>query len=468
MKTFSDILESILRIISAKNSKIDTSEGTITNDVVAYAPSQEIAQLYEQINSVSEAQSLLTSTGPGTETHTSNIGIIRKSPRYSTGNITLFTVSAPTYDVTVPKDTVVGTYSTTSRSGVQFKTQASVTMYSSLASSYLNPTTNVYEISVPIQAISPGTEGNIGAQNITSVISPIGGIDGCYNSAPTVGGTDLEDEELLKSRYRTHWVGNTLATQDGILDAILAYDEVDDARVVGHGETGRDEMCALDVYIKGSIITQQKDVFNYPLDPIPDLLFTKQPVIPDSIIDVQSSISGSISSSLWSFIEDGGVYAGSIRGYDKVVWDVPMYSTSYGSIYVIYTYNSLIEQIQSDFTKSDKDVLDVNILIKQAKEFLIDLTCNIKVLAGYDSSTVILDIQNNLAAFFNTFKMGIPVQQADVARVILNTSGVDDVQLPFTYFRDRELEILPDSFGDLNIPDRGYAAPGTITINVIV
>src|SRR5699024_2421374 len=57
------------------------------------------------------------------------------------------------------------------------------------------------ESEVPIQAIEPGTVGNVPAGTITEIINPIVGIDSVINQEGTTGGRDEETDEEFRARY---------------------------------------------------------------------------------------------------------------------------------------------------------------------------------------------------------------------------------------------------------------------------
>jgi hypothetical protein len=79
-------------------------------------------------------------------------------------------------------------------------------------------------------------------------------------------------------------------------------------------------------------------------------------------------------------------------------------------------------------------------------------------------------VQTELAAFFSALTIGEQVQQSDVVGIIINTPGVDDVQLPLTRFQSSTtstVAVYQNSFGDLDIPSKGYATSGTFVLNVV-
>lgn len=467
-RTFEKIVEAFRAFIKSKDSSIDTSEGTSTRDIVIDAPAREFDILYEQLESISEDQSTLTASDGGLDNQAANVGLLRKTARKARGAVSFFRRSAVVSDITIPAGTQVSTTtSNVSTSTIKFLTTKEVTMYANLSGSYLNSSTGNYEITVDIEASEGGTDGNVGAETVTTIVSTLLGIDGVSNTNATSGGQDQETNTSLASRISARYTGNTIGTVDGIKSVVLSQDGVTAVSVTGNGDTSRDEFGAVDVFIKGTASREKKDSFNTVAATFEDLLLTKQPVLTGGVSTVFSSGSGSLGSSLWSLSKDTGVYAGSIFAKDKIQWSGSI-GSGYGTIVATYNYNGLVEDLQALFTKTNKDVVNTDIVVRQATELAIDLECSIKVTAGYDSVTVIAQIKTDLAQFFDALDIGEDVQQGDVAKVILDVSGVDDVQLPFTTFRSSDSTVLKDSFGTLNMPANTYPTNGTITINTVV
>jgi uncharacterized phage protein gp47/JayE len=465
-RTYSDIINAMKAFIKSVKPTLDTSEGTIINDIVINAPSQEISKIYTELDITSQSQSLLNAPDSALDGLGSNLGLIRKSARQARGYVRFFSFTAPVSDITIAAGTVVSTVPTSNNLSQRFLTTTTATMYSSLATIYLNPSTNVYEIEIPVVAVNAGLDGIVGAQTITSLITPIAGIGGCYNPDPTTGGSDEEDIEVFRSRIATKWKGSSIGTVAGLLSDVLSYsDDIIDATVIGHADVERTDAGAVDVYIKGVRDTSYQEVFTTFDNAYDELILNKQPVIDTSPISIILSETGVISSSNYTLTKDTGVYKGSVRGQDKIVWNVSIPSSS-GSLTMNYSYNSLVEDLQTYLERSDKLIQNVDVLVKWANEIAIDVTTTIKILVGYDQATVITNIQNEIALFFNTLNIGQEVQQADVARIILNVTGVDDLLLPFSVFRSSDLTITPDAFNNLVIPSDSYAIAGTLTINV--
>ena len=261
IKTLQQILTSMNSYISAKYPTLDTNEGTIIADVVMGAPAQEVALLYQQDQRTSANQALTTATDDGLAIHGSNLSSPRLPAVASQGVQTFFSYTQPTFDITIPAGTIVATSPGPGVSQVQFRTLTDVIMFAVMGGSYLNSSTGLYEIQANIQCTTPGVIGVVGAQTISALLTPLSGISGCYNQVATSGGTDVEDREIYRQRLSLRWQGNALGTDDGILSLVKAQTGVEDAVLVAHGLSSRNEFGAIDVYIKGTVVTIYQDNF---------------------------------------------------------------------------------------------------------------------------------------------------------------------------------------------------------------
>jgi uncharacterized phage protein gp47/JayE len=453
----------MISYIRGKFASADVTEGSILNDVVITAPARILSQLYSDLDTSLLGQSISTAPDAQLDVLARNVGIVRKAARPARGTITFYRNAAPSSDIVVPVGTLVSTSASNASPGIQFQTLRTVTMYAALAGLYLNPITGRYEISTDIIAVLAGLDGIVGANTVSLISTPVSNIDGCYNAAATAYGADQESSIALQNRIGARVTGNVMGTEDGYLSVVIANSNVEDAIVVAHGLTGRDALGAIDIYVKGRSPITQTDVFTSLTS---DMIFSKQPTISGSVVSVQSSSSGSLSSALWEQILDTGIYRGSIEALDKLHWPTILNST-YGIIYTTYSYNALIEQLQTLFSQTNKDVLDTSVLVKWAQELPIDITINMKVVSGFDSTVVSDAVSTELATFLDSLTIGQELQQADVARIILNVAGVDDVQLPFTTFQSSDGNVVPNTFGNLVIPTYSYTQAGDIIINIV-
>lgn len=465
-KTLDEIRTELLEFMRGLYPNLDFSEGTILYDLILTAPSIQFETLFTTAENISKAQSILTADLSSLESLGENLGLKRKGSKPSLCTITFYTNKAFTTDITISKGTIVSTLSVDTLQSIQFSTTATVTMYASLINTYFNPTTNRYEISVTAKSIQSGIQSNVGSNTVIQLNSPIAGIDGCTNTAASSGGTDVEGRTTFINRILSKYTGTALGTVNGLITEISADDTVSDVKIVSSKDTGRLEFGAVDVYIKGKDVTLYQDIFTTYNSTLPNFVFTKQPVVTSFTPIVISSEIGILSSSLYSITKDTSIYKGSVLGQDTLTWVSPMSTATYGSIYVDYQYNSVIERIQNNFNSDSKNLLNTSLVIKEATEILIDITVSIKVLTGYNYASVLSKVQSAISTFLNNYAIGEEVQQSDIAYQILAVAGVDDLLLPFTKLQSSDGSITRNASNNLTIPAHSYASPGTITVNI--
>lgn len=465
-RSYEIIVDFLKSKITAKNKKIKTHSGSLVSDVVIEGPAEEFHRLYEKSEDVSKNQSLETSDPEGTRSIGFNENKKKKSGVPSQGVITFFSNNPITTDIIIPVGAIVTTRVGISTAEIRFRTLKNTRMYATLSSTYLNPETGKYEISVDAECESLGIKGNVGAYNINTVVGSIAGIDGCYNALSFSGGTDAESEESFKRRVAIAKQGNSFGTTQGVLDLILENDRVEDALLVGNKTSTRDEIGAIDIYVKGLSVLQFTDVF--PIrSALREFHFTKKPVT-YSPVEVLIFSDESLLTSSYTFEKDTtSEHAGSVLANDKLVWSSEL-DPDMGNAYIIYSYNALIEELQNLFNESNKDLQNTNILIHWAREISVNISFSMRLLAGFNETDVKQSIRDNLSLFFASTKIGEEIQQSDVAGIIINTPGVDDIVLPFTTFRSSDGTITQNVLGNLQIPFNAYASLGTSTINVVI
>lgn len=83
-----------------------------------------------------------------------------------------------------------------------------------------------------VQALDPGTKGNLPARSLVRMSSAPAGVDICTNPSPTLGGTEMESDEARASRFMS-WV-QTFArgTADSLEFAVVSSGLVAAARCV--------------------------------------------------------------------------------------------------------------------------------------------------------------------------------------------------------------------------------------------
>ena len=465
-RDFLTIVQGFKNYIRSKNSKIEISEGTFTKDVVIDAPAREFENLYVRIDQVANDQAIDTASDVGLEATARNFSKVRKGARRARGDVRFYSNTAPSADIVIPAGTTVSTLLSDVTFAVQFKTTQTITMRSAQALSYYNPTTAKYEIAVEVEALAGGEDGNVGAGTIIVANGSISGINGVYNPFATSGGLPAETSQQLGARLSSALAGTALGTLSGFTSFVLEQDAVEEVLVVGGAETGRADIGAIDIYVKGKVYRNATDELSDPYTPYPSFVLSKQPVIPGTLTSLLSGVSGVLPTVSWSLVKDTGTYGGSIYAQDAIQWTSIVPTTS-GSIVANYQYNGLVEDLQSVLARDNQDVLNSNTLVRWATEIPVDVTMRIRILDGFVGTDVASLVVTACTAFLDTMTVGQEVQQADIVREALNVAGVDDAFLPLDVLQSTDGLITKNSFNNLTIPSKSYASAGTITVTVV-
>lgn len=89
-------------------------------------------------------------------------------------------------------------------------------------------------VTVAIEALNPGIEGNVNAGAINIMPTPPRGIEGVTNEAPTTGGLPAEEDKQLRERAKHALERGGNATLNAIKYAVLDVDGVRGAEVLDH------------------------------------------------------------------------------------------------------------------------------------------------------------------------------------------------------------------------------------------
>lgn len=160
------------------NGDFPPVEGTFTGDALA-ANSVEFEKAYAEISLAIEAMFAQTSWGDYLTMRAAEFGIDRRPAVKAVGTVTV------TGTGTISKGSL---FSTTT--GVQFAATTATAVNGSA--------------DVPIEAVEPGTSGNVEVGTITRMPISIAGINSVRNAAETTTGYDQESDSALLSRLLYH------------------------------------------------------------------------------------------------------------------------------------------------------------------------------------------------------------------------------------------------------------------------
>jgi len=472
-RTAADVIAGMIARLQQRQPTVELTEGTPEHDVMVRSPAIEFQTLYDQQDQISAEQALATASQNGLQIIGSNFSVSQRGAARSQVTVNFFMNTAPTSVVTIPIGTIVSTQTGSGITPVQFQTVQEIDVFPALASSYLNPSTGKYEVPVLASAITGGVSGNVGAGTITAIVGSVSGIDGVYNPASAVGGLDAETIDQYAGRLAQALAGNNVGTSDGYYMLVSAVDGVAAVLIVGNGLSPRDTLGAVDIVIKGTTINTYTDIYT-PLVPAApsDFVLTQQPVVGDGPISVVDSVLGPLTQNThWSLVKDTSTIAGSVIGNDVIHFTPPFPGSSpLSSVTISYQFNQLITILQSLLNTAENDTENTSVLAIWGTEVPIDISANIKVTPGFDSSptgVVVQAVQTALTQYLDSLSIGASVDQSLIIATIRNTPGVADAQIPLATFQSSDSTIQPDSFGNLDIATTKYATPGTITVTPV-
>ncbi len=469
IKSFKDIVNSMLRYLHTQRPNVDTSPGTFTRDVVIDAPATEISSLYLDLNRTTNAQSPDLAAVTDIEKLGRNFQLRRKGPIKATGIVTFYSFEPPAEIITIDQGTTVVSKALPDGTAQQYVTTQSAT----LGITNFNADTGRYEVNITMRAVIAGADANVSPGIISGMLTPVSGISGVYNYNAITSGTDYEALSAFRERLKSVLIGNNAGTSSGYYQTIIRISDVVDA-LVASVDTGiealrRGDVGAVDIYVRGLTSIQAPiETYEVPSSAPYEYVVSKQPI--DLLAVDGFTLTGSITGTLtenvhYTIVQDTGKYGGSVKGADKFVFtDV----ISGEDITIIFSYNSLIESLQIFMEDDSRKVLGTDLLVKSAKPRLIDIEGTIRILSGYTVSNVLTDITNDLTIYLNDYTIGEEVQQSDILAVIANTTGVDDVTVPLDIFEENSTtgDLIQDTSGNIIIPADSYAVAGDITITV--
>lgn len=478
IRDLATIIGDAIDFITTARPNIATFTGSVIRDVVIESPAQEFATLNEELERTQKLQSVSfpdNQTEEELEALAANYGLTRLGGKQATGTITfqIRNFSGTSATVSIPAGTVVGTVGTDTLPQAIFVTTEALIFQPSLAASYFNPTTGLYEQTADIVAGDVGTAGNVSAATITVLISAISGIDSVTNTVATTGGEDVESNEDLASRIQTKLAGNNIGTTTGIINLMRENANVTDAIVVtpNDSEMIRDEFGGeVDVYILGANFAPTTDIFLYETTGSQEFVLFHQPAI--SVSSVTGIAGGTpttfIQGTDYNFVLDPStLIGGSVRVEHKIQFNIggtnPDDATN---ITVNYTYNQLIETLQLELDQDDQNIVTSDILVKEATEATIDITADVTLFPGFTQADAIADIQTIVSTNIDNLGLGDSIDRSDVVEWIEQSESVDAVNLS-TLILEKDTVVLPSADQRLQIFKTEYPRAGTIAINIV-
>lgn len=241
IRNFNEIIFGLLDWFKNAQPALDTKPGTVSRDLFIEGPAAQIARLYEELNKISNLQSLRLAIGSDLDKLAQNFGAVRQRGAKSTGPA-LLTFNSLDADIPINKGETIN-----ARNGATFivtnslvVSQALASKYQAVASRYRADLdfvgiTDRYAVEVLTEATAAGTQGNISKYSLTS--TAIGGVNNVINVSAFGGGRGAEDDASFRSRVLAIFSGANTGTALGYRNAAMADPSVIDAIVIEPGDS---------------------------------------------------------------------------------------------------------------------------------------------------------------------------------------------------------------------------------------
>jgi len=245
-----DIVSQMKAALAASLPELDASVGTPMGKILdAFAGTLADAYLDNQL--LTYTYDIDAKTGADLDAFCQLFGIARLPARRATGTVTFTRGSENTDSVVfIPINLQI---TSATETGIIFQTVTGATM-----------SVGTTSVTVPVQAVDAGPEGNIGPNLLINMSSPIQGIASVTNTAATSGGMDQEADSALRARWKATVFRNLAGTEDMFLGIALNDPDCFSANVVTATKSIREQ-----VQITGgtatSTVNDAKYVFGTPV-----------------------------------------------------------------------------------------------------------------------------------------------------------------------------------------------------------
>jgi hypothetical protein len=399
--------------------------------------------------------------------------VIRGSATYSTGQVTFYTTSEPTSDITIESGTVVATIAT---NPVTFEVIGNYIMYASIASSYYNVTTKRWEITCDVQATEAGPDYRAGSSTVVRLMTSVTGITGCINDSAISGGEAIETTLNMLKRVHDKFQGRDLGTDTGIKSYLSVYTR--DINIVGANSPYmlRDEGLGgmVDIYVIGEDLisaTDEVTITSTGLESGINTVYTQTSIIlsnqPVSSIANVSKNNVTLDTTYYQLTTDTGLLKKSTESQDMLELTslgitTLGYFTDQDVISITYNYNNFLTTIQDDIDSSSNHFQNRDYLVREMNAVTIDFYMRFAEESGQDWVSIASTLSTAISNFIDDIKTNGSVEAADIVGVAKNISGVDNIDLT-------TISLTNTGGGtkvgqDIYLGSTEYPVPGTMTI----
>jgi uncharacterized phage protein gp47/JayE len=223
----------------------DRNPGSIIRTITE-AIALEMDFLYAQMNQVYNSAFIDTATGKSLDLVVALLGIIRMPAVPAKGEV----IFEGKEKITIPVGTKVSTSPKGSDSPKVFKTTQPADL--------VEVSDNKWEAKVPVEALTPGKEGNTSKTTINLMPKVVTGINEVYNDSDIQGGSDAEGDSELRDRAKRALEAAGKGTLYSLKAAVESIPGVGKVKIIESEETHG----LVQIYVLESQIDKKDDITN--------------------------------------------------------------------------------------------------------------------------------------------------------------------------------------------------------------
>lgn len=227
-KSLSDIIDQIRSTLAVTDPDLDTSAGSVTRKIID-AVGESIAESYLDQHMLSYTYDIDSKMEGDLDSFCQAVGgISRLAAKRATGSVTFTRSGTVSSTVVVPVNTQINSSASTVVSVV---TVTSGTLLPGQTS-----------LTLPVQAVIAGPEGNVAADALTILATAVEGVTAVTNLAPLTGGLAQETDSELRERWKRTVFRSMAGTEAMYLATALDDPNVTAANVLGSSKRRREQV----------------------------------------------------------------------------------------------------------------------------------------------------------------------------------------------------------------------------------
>ena len=214
LQNFSTMVEGMAAAVQgASNKLVNLTVGSVLRAILEASASVGLWLQYLTLL-VLQATRLSTSNGADVDSFVNDFGVTRLPAVSATGSVTFSRLSLG-LAAFIPLGSTVLTADQTQ----SFTVVADATNQAFTGTGY-NVGVQVQSLTVPVQAVTPGSGGNVLAGTIALLSTALPGIDNVTNNAAFTNGADAEADAALKTRFQNYLSTLAKATLGAVENAV--------------------------------------------------------------------------------------------------------------------------------------------------------------------------------------------------------------------------------------------------------